>query len=94
MLNVEIVPCRYREIEVQLLGIGGVRPARRNPFGSSLKGQLPETGLQADDHPAIGLFIDFHPQHLTVKLRESTRVGTVDHCLFKVSDHTESMSAI
>src|SRR6266852_7771358 len=34
-----------------------------------------------------------HPQHLTVELRESTRIGAVDHCFFEASDHTESMSA-
>jgi PPOX class probable F420-dependent enzyme len=32
---------------VQLLGIRRVRPARRNPFGGPLKGQLPQTGPQA-----------------------------------------------
>jgi hypothetical protein len=80
-------------VEVQLLGICRVRPARRNPFGSPLKGQLPETGLQADDHPAIDIFIDPHPQHLAVELRERARVGAVDHRLFEASDHTESMSA-
>ncbi len=33
------------------------------------------------------------PQHLAVEPGESARVGAVDHCLFEVSDHTESMSA-
>jgi hypothetical protein len=51
----------HANVEVHLLGIRGVRPARRNPFGGSLKGQLPETGLQADDYPIADIFIDPHP---------------------------------
>jgi hypothetical protein len=56
-----------------------------------LEGQLPETGFQADDHPVADVFIDPHPEQLAVELRESARVGAVDHCLFEASDHTESM---
>ncbi len=81
------------DVEVQLLGIRRVRPARRDPFGGPLKGQLPQAGLQADDHPAIDIFVDPHAQHLAVKLREPARVGAVDHGLFEASDHSESMSA-
>ena len=88
-----LVGITHANVEVQLLGMGGVGPARRNPFGGSLKGQLPMAGLQADDHPVTDVFVDPHPQNLAIELRESARVGAVDHCLFEASDHTESMPA-
>ena len=88
-----LVGITHADVEMQLLGIGRVRPARRNPYGGPLKGQLPLSWLQADDHPAIDIFVDSHPQYPAVELRESARVGTVDHCLFEASDHTESMAA-
>lgn len=71
----------HANVKVQLLGMGRVRPVRRNPFSDPLKGQLPQAGLQADDHPAIDVFVDPHPQDLAVELRQSARVRAVDHCL-------------
>jgi hypothetical protein len=79
------------DVEVQLLGMRRVRPARRNPFGDPLKGQLPKAGLSADYHPAVDVLVDSHPQHLAVEQGQSARVGAVDHCLFEASDHTASM---
>lgn len=84
----------HANVEMQLLRIGGVRPARGNPFGGQLKGQLPQAGLRADnDPPSVDVFVDPHPQHLAVELGESPWVRAVDHCLFEVSDHTDSISA-
>ena len=88
-----LVGIAHANVEVQLLGVRRVRPARRDPFGDPLEGQLPEAGLQTDDYPAIDAFVDSHPQHPAVELRESARAGAVDHCLFKAADHTQSMSA-
>ena len=42
---------------------------------------------------AVDVLVDSHPQHLTVELCESARIGAVDHCFFEASDHIESMSA-
>jgi hypothetical protein len=83
----------HADVEMQLLRIRRVRPARGNPFGHPLKGQLPKAGLQADNHPAVDVFVDPHSQHLAVELRESPRVRAVDHGLFEASDHTHSISA-
>jgi len=83
----------HPNIEMQLLRIGGVRPARGNPFGDPLKSQLPQARPRADNYPAVDVFVDPHPQYLAVELGESPRVGAVDHCLFQVADHTDSISA-
>jgi hypothetical protein len=48
-----LVGIAHTNVEMQLLRIRRVRPARRNPFGHPLKGQLPKAGLQADNHPPI-----------------------------------------
>ena len=81
------------DVQVHLLGVRRVGPARRNPGGSALEGQLPQAGPGTNDHPAANVLIDAHPQHLAVEPGKSARVGAVDHCLFEVSDHTETMSA-
>jgi hypothetical protein len=88
-----LIGISHANVEMQLLGIGRIRPARRNPFGDPLERQLAEAWRCADNHPAVDVLIDPHPQHLTVELRQSARVGTVDHCFFEAPDHTESMSA-
>ena len=82
----------HANVEMQL-GIGRIRPARRDPFGNPLERQLAEATRCADDHPAADVLVDPHPQHLTVELRQSARVGTVDHCFLEAPDHTGSMSA-
>jgi hypothetical protein len=79
-------------VEVQLLRMGRVWPARRDPFVDLLESQLPQAGLSADDHPAVDVLVDLHAQHLAVELREATRVGAVDHSLLEASDHAKSMS--
>jgi hypothetical protein len=81
----------HANIEVHLLGIHRVRPARRNPWGRPLKGQLPKTRSQADDHPTVDVLVDPHAEHPAVELRESARVRAVDHCLFETSDHAWRM---
>ena len=83
----------HANVEMQLLGIGRIRPARRDPSSDPLERQLAEARCCADDHPAVDVLIDPHPQHLTVELRQRARVGTVDHCFFEAPDHIESMSA-
>jgi len=83
----------HANVEMQLLGIRRAGPARRDPFGDPLESQLAKAGLGTDDHPAAGVFVDCHPQHLAVEPGESGRVGAVDHCLFQAPDHTHSMSA-
>ncbi len=82
------------DIEVQLLRMGRVWPARRDPFTDPLDRQLPQAGLGADNHPAVDVFVDLHAQHLAVELREGARVGAVDHSLLGASDHTQSMSPL
>lgn len=77
-----------------LLGISRIRPARRNPCGDSLEGQLAEAWLGADDHPAAGVLVDPHSQHLTVEIRESARVRTVDHSFLEASDHTRQHASM
>jgi len=47
-----LVGITHANVEVQLLGIGRIWPARRNPSGDPLKGQLPEAGLHTDHHPS------------------------------------------
>ena len=51
----------HANVEVQLLGIGRIWPARRNPSGDPLKGQLPEAGPHTYHHPAVNVFVDSHP---------------------------------
>lgn len=52
----------HANIEMQLLRICGVGPARRNPFGDPLKGQLPQAGQRADNDPLpVDVFVDPHP---------------------------------
>lgn len=81
----------HANVEMQLLRIRRVRPAGRNPVGDLLECELAEAGPGADDDPAIDVFVDPHPQHLTVEPREGARVRAVDHCLLETSDHAESM---
>lgn len=78
---------------MQLLGIRRIRPARRNPVGRPLKGELPQSWLQADNHPPVDVLVDPHPEHLAVELREGQRIRAVDHCLFEASNHSQSMPA-
>ena len=35
----------HADVEMQLLGMGWIRPARRDPFGGPLEGQLTKTRL-------------------------------------------------
>jgi len=51
----------HADVEVQLLRIRRVRPARRNPLTGPLKGQLPQAGPGTNDHPAIDILIDPMP---------------------------------
>ena len=76
-----------------LLRVGRVGPARRNPVSSALEGQLPQPRPGTDDYPAVHIFVDPHPQYLAVELGKSARVGAVDHRLLKASDHTGIISA-
>jgi hypothetical protein len=41
-----LVGVAHANVEMQPLGIRRVRPARGNPFGHPLKGQLPKVGFQ------------------------------------------------
>src|SRR6266536_1467536 len=60
-------------------GCAGGRPARRNPLGDPLKGQLPEaaSSRMTIQPPMVSLIS--HTQHLAVEQRESAWVGAVYH---------------
>jgi len=81
----------HADVEVQLLRVGRVGPARRDPFGNALECQLPQAKLGAYDHPVTEIFVHPHPERLAVKLRERAGVRTVDYCLFKAADHSPSL---
>jgi hypothetical protein len=83
----------HSDVQMHLLRVGRVGPARRNPVSSALEGQLPQPRPGTDDYPAVHIFVDPHPQYLEVELGKSARVGAVDHRLLKASDHTGIMSA-
>jgi len=83
----------HADVQMHLLRVGRVGPARRNPVGNALEGQLPQPRLGTDDYPAVHICVDPHPEHLAVELGKSARVGAVDHRLLKASDHTGIISA-
>jgi hypothetical protein len=58
----------HTDVQMHSLRVGRVGPARRNPAGSALEGQLTQPRPGADDHPAAGILVDPHPQHLAVEL--------------------------
>lgn len=80
------------DVKVQLLRIGRIWSARRDPFDDTLEGKSPQAGPGANDHPVIEVLVDSRPEHLAVELRQSARIRAVDHCFLKVADHTPSMS--
>lgn len=82
-----LVGVAHSDVQVHLLRVSRVGPPRRNPISSVLESQLAQTRPGTDDYPAAGIFVDPHPQHPTVELRKSLRVGAVDHRLLKASDH-------
>lgn len=79
-------------VEVELLRIPGVWPARGNPFRRALKRKLACAGLTTDDHPVTGVLVYFHAQHAGVKRRERAGVRAVQHGLFQSADHLDSVS--
>ncbi len=83
----------HADVKMHLLRMRRIRPARRNPVGDLLEGELPQAGPGTGNQPAAEVLVDPHPQHLAVEPREEARVRAVDHCLFEASDHTGSMSA-
>ncbi len=93
-LFLSLVGVTDANIEVQLLRMCRVWPARRDPFIDPPERQLPQAGLGAGNHPAVDVFVDLHAQRLAVELREGARVGAVDHTLLEASDHTGSMSPL
>ena len=80
------------DIQMHLLRAGRFGPARRNPVGGALEGQLAQPRSETDDYPAVDIFVDPHPQHVAVGLGKSARVRAVDHCLLKATDHTGVIS--
>jgi len=79
-------------VEVELLRITGVRPARGNPFRRALKRKLACAWLTTDDHPVAGVLVYFHAQHVGVERRERAGVRAVQHGLFQSADHLDSVS--
>jgi hypothetical protein len=75
------------DIEVQLLRMVGVWPARRHPLGSSLERELARPGLDTDNDPVAKVMIYLHPEHRGVELGERSRLRAVDHGLLEASDH-------
>ena len=88
-----LVSVAHANVQMHLLRVGRVGPARRNPAGSPLEGQLAHARPGTDDYPAVDIFDDPHPQYLTVEPGKSARVGAIDDCLLKASDHTGIISA-
>ena len=60
-----LIGISHANVEMQLLGIGRIRPARRDPFGDPLERQLAEARRCADDHPAVDVLIDELRKRLT-----------------------------
>jgi hypothetical protein len=89
-----LISVSHADVQMYLLGIFRIRPARRNPCGDSLEGELAEAWPGADDHPAAGVLVDPHSQHLTVEIRESARVRTVDHSFLEAPDHTRQHASM
>lgn len=83
-----LVGVAHANVQMHLLRVGRVGPARRNPAGGALEGQLAHARPGTDDYPTVDIFVDPHPQYLAVELGKSARVGAIDHCLLKASDHT------
>jgi hypothetical protein len=83
----------HADVQMHLLRVGPIGPARGNPVGSALEGQLPQPRPGTDDYPAVHVFVDPHPQYLAVELGKSARVRAVDHHLLKASEHTGIISA-
>jgi len=79
------------DIEVQLLWMVGVWPARRHPLGSSLERELARPGLDTDNDPVAKVMIYLHPEHRGVELGERSRLRAVDHSLLEASDHITTL---
>ena len=82
-----LVGIAHADVQVHLLGVGRVRPPRRNPVDSALESQVAQARPGTYDHPAVDIFVNPHPQHLAVELGKSAGIGAVDHCLLEASDH-------
>ena len=65
----------HADVEVQLLRVGRVGPARRDPFGNALECQLPQAKLGAYDHPVTEIFVHPHPERLAVNCASAPGSG-------------------
>jgi hypothetical protein len=75
------------DVEVQLLWMVGVWPARRHPLGRSLERELARSGFDPDHDPVAEVMIYLHAEHRGVELGERSRLRAVDHSLLEASDH-------
>ncbi len=77
------------DVEVQLLRMVRVRPPRWDPLRHSLERELAIAPGSSDDDesPVLVVLVDLHAQDLAIELCEIPRLGTVNDCLLKASDH-------
>ena len=75
------------DVEMQLLGVFGIRPAWRNPGRRPLERELPCARLKPDDDPVIAVLVDAHAKNLRIEPREGSRIRAVQHGLLQPTDH-------
>src|SRR5262245_5954335 len=77
------------DVEMELLGVLGIWPARRYPCPDALEGELTGAGLDADDDPVLVVLVDTHAEHLGVERGQRPRIRTIDHRLFQPTNHAD-----
>ena len=75
------------DVEVNLLGDGGVRPGRRAVAGCELERQAGRGVAGGDNHPVIALVGNGLSQQPRVKPGQRRGVGTVEDHMVQASDH-------
>jgi hypothetical protein len=74
-------------VQVQLLRVLGIRPARRDPPRRTLERQLTRAGLQTDDYPVVAVLVNAHAQDLRVEGSQRARIRAVKYGLLQPADH-------
>lgn len=89
------IDCRIEifdgDVEVELLGVLTVGPARPDIRLDLLECQLPHMVRPADHHPVRVVLTHLHPQDLGIELSQAPRVCAVEHGLFEAADHGSIM---
>lgn len=79
------------DVDVYLLRVARVRPARRHPLGGALEGEASVAvfGTDDDPRPVFDVLVDLVSQDRRVEQGQLARLRTVDNGLLHPTDHAQ-----